>query len=128
MVMLTALVSMTACNQEDNPTNETPAVAQTYYYYGHYNSDEKIPLILNENNFCINISKEYDKIRERILGNVRVLAPVNDKIFDGYIVTRRDYEKLTSQDFWKEDAKSVIVTASFFTRETRSLFWVHIWL
>ena len=111
MSMLIALVSMTACNQEDNPTNETPATAQSYFYYY---KDQKIPLTLNENNFCINISKEYDEIRERVLGNVRVLAPVNDKIFDGYIVTRTDYEKLTAQDFWKEDAKSVIVTTSFF--------------
>ena len=111
MVMLIALVSMSACGNDDNPANETPATAQSYFYYY---KDQKIPLTLNENNFCINISKEYDEIRERVLGNVRVLAPVNDKIFDGYIVTRTDYEKLTAQDFWKEDAKSVIVTTSFF--------------
>ena len=105
------VMGMAACGEDDNPTNETPAVAQSYFYY--YN-DQKIPLTLNKNNFCINIPKEYDKIRERVRENVRVLAPVNDKIFDGYIVTRTDYEKLISQDFWKEDAKSVIVTASFF--------------
>lgn len=109
MVML--FVGMTGCDQEDNPGNNPESNTQTYYYY--YN-DQRMPLTLNENNFCINIPKEYDKIRERVRKNVRVLAPVNDKIFDGYIVTRTDYEKLISQDFWKEDVKSVIVTASFF--------------
>ena len=112
MVLLTALVSMTACDQEDNPADNPESKAQTYFYYY---KDQKIPLTLNENNFCINIPKEYDKIRERVLENIRVLATMNNRTFDCYIVTRADYEKLTSQDFWKEDAKSVIVTASFFT-------------
>ena len=52
MVMLIALVSMSACGNDDNPANETPATAQSYFYYY---KDQKIPLTLNENNFCINI-------------------------------------------------------------------------
>lgn len=116
MVMLIALVSMSACGNDDNPANETPAVAQTYFYYY---KDQKIPLTLNKNNFCINIPKEHDIIRERAQKNVHVLDSIYDDIFDGYIVTWADYEKLTSQDFWKEDAKSVIVTASFFNENNK---------
>ena len=111
MVMLTALVGMTACSIDDNPANQISAVVQTYYYYY---MDQKIPLTLNENNFCINIPKEHDEIRERVQGNVHILDSLRDKVFNSYIVTRTDYQRLTSQDFWKEDAKSVIVTASFF--------------
>ena len=111
MVMLTALVGMTACSIDDNPANQISAVVQTYYFYYR---DQKIPLTLNENNFCINIPKEHDEIRERVQGNVHILDSLRDKVFNSYIVTRTDYQRLTSQDFWKEDAKSVIVTASFF--------------
>ena len=111
MVMLTALVGMTACSIDDNPANQISAVVQTYYYYY---MDQKIPLTLNENIFCINIPKEHDEIRERVQGNVHILDSLRDKVFNSYIVTRTDYQRLTSQDFWKEDAKSVIVTASFF--------------
>lgn len=111
MVMLTALVGMTACSIDDNPANQISAVVQTYYFYYR---DQKIPLTLNENNFCINIPKEHDEIRERFQGNVHILDSLRDKVFNSYIVTRTDYQRLTSQDFWKEDAKSVIVTASFF--------------
>ena len=111
MVMLTALVGMTACSIDDNPANQISAVVQTYYFYYR---DQKIPLTLNENIFCINIPKEHDEIRERVQGNVHILDSLRDKVFNSYIVTRTDYQRLTSQDFWKEDAKSVIVTASFF--------------
>ena len=119
MVMLTALVSMSACGNYDYPANEPPAVPQTYFYYY---KDQKMPLTLNENNFCINIPKEYDEIRERVRKNVRVLDSIYDNKFDCYIVTRTDYKKLTSQDFWKEDAKSVIVTASFFNERNMVVF------
>ena len=111
LLVLMALPMVVACSIDDNPANQISAVVQTYYYY--YN-DEKIPLTLNENNYCINIPKEYDKIRERVRANVHLLDSLRDVDFDGYIVTRTDYEKITSQDFWKEDAKSVIVTPSFF--------------
>lgn len=116
MVMLTALVGMTACSIDDNPANQISAVVQTYYYYY---MDQKIPLTLNENNFCINIPKEHDEIRERVQGNVHILDSLRDKVFNSYIVTRTDYQRLTSQDFWKEDAKSVIVTASFFDENNK---------
>ena len=116
VMLLTLLVSMSACGNDDNPANETPTVAETYFYYY---KDQKIPLTLNENNFCINIPKEYDRIRERVLENVHVLDSIYDAIFDGYIVTKTDYQKLTSRDFWKEDAKSVIVTASFFIENNK---------
>ena len=123
MLMLMALVGMTACENEDNPVDNPESKVQTdYYYYGYYNSDKKVPLTLNENNFCINIPKEYAEIRERVLANIRILEKIDDETFDGYIVTRADYKRLTAQDFWKEDAKSVIVTASYFYENNKVVF------
>ena len=113
--MLMTLVGMTSCSSDDIPV-VTDDTAQTYFYYY---KDQKIPLTLNKNNFCINIPKEYDKIRERVRKNVRVLDSLYDNKFDSYIVTRTDYKKLTSQNFWKEDAKSVIVTPSFFDERNK---------
>ena len=123
MLMLMALVGMTACDKENednpaNPENPESKTQTTYYYY----KGQKMPLTLNENNYYINIPKEYAEIRERVLANIRILEKINDETFDGYIVTRADYKRLTAQDFWKEDAKSVIVTASYFYEDNKVLF------
>ena len=86
--------------------------AQTYYfYYG----EEKIPLTLNESKVCVTIPKEYDKTCERIRENVQALVTLRDQSFDSFLITRSEYEKLTSQDFWEEDAKYVILTPSYFS-------------
>ena len=117
LLAVMAVVLATACSIDDNYV-ANPVVDETieqtlYYYY----KGKKIPLTLNENNFLVNIPKECDKIIERVRANVRILETIKDNTFDGYIITRADYNKLTSQDFWKEDKKSVIVTASYFTEE-----------
>ena len=118
MLMLMALVGMTACENEDNPVDNPESKVQTdYYYYGHYDSDEKVYLTLNENNFAIYVPKEYAEISERILSNIRILETIGGD-FDGFIVTRADYKRLTALNFWKEDSKSVIVTASYFYENT----------
>ena len=118
--MLMMAVCMSSCSSDDdyvvNPEEEEEIVQKDYFYY--YKGD-KIPLTLNVNNYCINIPKEQDKIRERVLANVRVLETIHDETFEGYIVTRADYKKLTKQDFWKEDVKSLIVTPSYFTETNR---------
>ena len=97
------------------------AIAQDYYYYGHYNSKEKIPLILNESKICVGIYKDNKNVSERILANIQILDIIKDEgrfgIFDIFVISRSDYEKLASLDFWEEDAKSVILTSSFFTIE-----------
>ena len=94
------------------------ATAQTedFYYY----SSGKIPLTLNENKIAINIPKENEAITERICKNVQILFKTEHEIrgvtyFDVIALTRSEYERLTSMDFWEEDAKSVILTNFFFT-------------
>jgi hypothetical protein len=94
------------------------AIAQDNYYYGHYNSWEKIPLILNESKVCVSIFKDKKDVSERVLANVQVLDTIKDEdIFDIFVILRSDFEKLTSQDFWEEDAKSVILTSSYITKD-----------
>lgn len=106
---------MSSCSNDDsfvvNPNEDTTTEQEPFYYY----NGGKIPLTLNENNYCINVLKESDEVRDRVLANVRVLETIGgDTVFNGYIVTRADYKKLTSQDFWKEDKKSVVVTGTYF--------------
>lgn len=96
----------------DNVT--THAVAQMYYYYGHYNSDEKIPLTLNESKVCVSIYTDNKDVSERIHANVQVLNSIKDESFETFIISRLDFEKLTSLDSWVKDEKSVIVTASYY--------------
>ena len=95
------------------------AITQTDYYYYQ---GKKVPLTLNENKVCVSIPKEYNNISERIRSNAVVLGKINDEKYDILIITQSDYEKITSMDFWKEDAKSVIVTSSYFTEENIEVF------
>lgn len=85
------------------------AIAQTDYYYY---KGKKIPLTLNEDKVCVNIYKNKN-VSERIRADVQILNIISDETFVGLIITRPDFEKLTSQDSWEEDSKSVIVTASY---------------
>lgn len=95
------------------------AIAQTDYYYHNGN---KIPLTLNEKKVVVSIPKEYESTRERIADNVKALFTMKDESFDCFIITREDYEKLTSMDFWAEDAKSIILTSSYFTESNKEVF------
>ena len=114
-VVLMLAIGMSSCSSDDNfvvNPKDDEATEQDFFYY--YNGGI-IPLTLNENNYCIYILKECDEVRERVLANVRVLETIGgNNVFDGYIVTRADYKRLTAQGFWKEDKKSVVVTATYF--------------
>lgn len=114
-VVLMLVIGMSSCSSDDNfvvNPKDDEATEQDFFYY--YNGGI-IPLTLNENNYCIYILKECDEVRERVLANVRVLETIGgDNVFNGYIVTRADYKRLTAQGFWKEDKKSVVVTATYF--------------
>lgn len=92
----------------------TQAIAQTDYYY--YNGT-KIPLTLNENKVIVSILKDCYEISERIRSNVQNIGTIKDETFDIFIITRSEFEKLTSLDFWEEDAKSVILTSCYFTED-----------
>jgi len=94
------------------------AVAQTEYYY---NKGTKIPLILNENKVCVSISKDNKDVNERIHTNVQILETVDDETFDIMVIAKSDFEKLTSLDFWEEDAKSVILTSCYFTEDNEEV-------
>lgn len=93
-------------------------IAQTGYYY----KGKKIPLTVNEDEVCVSMSKECKMISERIRKNVRVLNTIKDKTFDIYVISRSDYEKLTSLDFWKEDAKYVLLTPTYITTEKKEVY------
>ena len=95
------------------------AMAQTdfYYYRG-----KKIPLTRNDNKVIVSVSKDCNETIERIRTNVQVLSTIKDNTLDIIIISRSDFEQLTSQDFWEEDAKSVILTSSYFTEENREVF------
>ena len=97
----------------------THAIAQTDYYYYQ---GKKIPLTLNENKVCVSIPKTCDKTSENIQANAKVLLTIEDKTFDIFVITRLDYEKLTSLDSWKEDAKSVILTSVYFTENNEEVY------
>ena len=68
------------------------------------------------------IYKDDKDVNERIRSNVHVLNSINDETFGGFIISRSDFEKLTSLDSWEEDTKSVIVTASYYTRNNKEVF------
>ena len=95
------------------------AIAQTDYYYYQGN---KIPLTLNENKVVVSIPKECDTVRERIQTNVQALDSIKDEAFEILVLARTEFEKLTSMDFWKEDAKSVIITPSYFTQHNEEIY------
>lgn len=89
-------------------------LAQTdfYYYKG-----KKMPLTLNENKVVISIPKTKAETSERIRAKVKILKNFNDETLEMFVIHRSDYEKLTSLDFWKEDATSVVLTSSYYTEK-----------
>ena len=95
------------------------AVAQTDYYYC---KGKKIPLTINEDKVCVSIPKNSNKNNERIPTNVKILERTGDDTFDFFVILRSEFEKLTSYDSWKENAKSAIITPSYFTTEKKEVY------
>ena len=94
--------------------------AQTYYYDSFGN---KVNITLNENKVLINVLKDSDnwmEISESILANVRPLFKYSDPDFIVVYISRDDFEKLTSLDFWEDDSKSVIVTSGFYKEDDKT--------
>ena len=95
--------------------------AQDNYYYGHYDSWDKIPLTVNENKVCVSFFKDNKEVSERILANVQALDTIKDEdVFDIFVISRSDLETLNSTDSWEEDAKSVILTSVYITNDSNS--------
>lgn len=84
-------------------------IAQTGYYY----KGKKIPLTIQENKVCMSIPKGYKGVSERVIENVNVQQIISDETFDIFVITRSDFEKLSSLNLWKEDAKSIILTPAY---------------
>lgn len=95
------------------------AIGQTAYYYYEGN---KVPLTLNENKVCVSIPKASGLITARVLASVEVQQKAYDDAFDILVVTKPEFEKLVSQNFWAEDAKSVILTSSYYTENKEEVF------
>ena len=93
-------------------------IAQTDYYYYQGN---KIPLTLNDEKACISIPKDYNAISERVRVNVQILGTITDDAFDIFVITRSDFEKLTTLDSWTKDTKSVILTSCYFTENNEEV-------
>ena len=102
----------------DNQGEEHPVVNNRPYYYYQGN---KIPLTLNKNKVVVSVPKEKKEVSERIQANVQTLGSIGDDIYDIYVITRSDYEKLTSLEFWEEVAKSVILTSCYFTEDNKGV-------
>ena len=95
------------------------AIAQNDYYY--YNG-KKVPLILNVEKVVVSIPKECTETDERIRADVQVLSIIGDNSFDIFVISKSDYETLTTRDYWNEDAKSVIITSSYFTEDNFEVY------
>ena len=95
------------------------ATAQTAYYYYR---GKKIPLTLNDKKVCVSTFKDNKNVSERIRENVQILDTIRDKTFETFIITLSDFKKLTSLGFWEEDAKSVILTSSYYTKNNKEVF------
>ena len=88
-----------------------------YYYKGM-----KMPLSLNEEKVVVSIPKSKAEICERIRANAKVLEKINDDIFDIFVISRSDFNNLTSLDSWSEDEKSMMITSSYFTKRKAEVF------
>jgi len=94
-------------------------MAQTAYYYYQ---GKKIPLTLNADKVCVSVPKNSEKAGKSILAGIEVLNTINDDAFDIFVVTRSDFEKLSSRESWKEDAKRVIQTSCYLTERNDEVY------
>ena len=95
-----------------------PDIGMAYYY----DKGNKIPLTLNDNKVVVSIPKDCGEITERFRANVQTLFMINDETFDIYVIPQSEYEKLTTLDFWEKDAKSIVLTSSYFTESNEEVF------
>ena len=102
------------------------AMAQMDYYYNSYGT--KIPLPLNENKVLVSVPIDCNLVMERIRANVQAIYKTGTADFYKFYITREDLEKLSSQDFWEEDAKSVIITPCYYRDDDRGEFYREIYL
>ena len=105
--------------QEDSNDFNKPVMTQTDYFY--YYKGNKIPLTLNENKVVVSIPKDCGDITERVLASTRTLDKISDEYFDIFLILKSDFNKVTMLDFWAEDAKSVILSSSYYTENKEEI-------
>ena len=94
-------------------------IAQTDYYYY---KGKKIPLTLNDKKVCVSIFRDNKDVSKRIRENVQIKDTIIDETFESFIITRSDFKKFTSLGLGEEDAKSVILTSSYYTKNNTEVF------
>ena len=128
-VVLMMVINMSSCSSDDNFVtnhNDDKATEQTYYCYNEHG--EKTPITLFENKVLVSVPLDCNLVIERIRANVQAFYSGADSYFYFSFMTRADLEKLTSLDFWEEDAKSVIITPSYIIDDDRGEFYQQVYL
>ena len=119
LFIMCVLASITMWAQEDSNDFNKPVMTQTDYFY--YYKGNKIPLTLNENKVVVSIPKDCGDITERVLASTWTLDKISDEYFDIFLILKSDFNKLTMLDFWAEDAKSVILSSSYYTENKEEI-------
>ena len=119
LFIMCVLASITMWAQEDSNDFNKPVMTQTDYFY--YYKGNKIPLTLNENKVVVSIPKDCGDITERVLASTRTLDKISDEYFDIFLILKSDFNKVTMLDFWAEDAKSVILSSSYYTENKEEI-------
>ena len=119
LFIMCVLASITMWAQEDSNDYNKPVMTQTDYFY--YYKGNKIPLTLNENKVVVSIPKDCGDITERVLASTRTLDKISDEYFDIFLILKSDFNKVTMLDFWAEDAKSVILSSSYYTENKEEI-------
>ena len=119
LFIMCVLASITMWAQEDSNDFNKPVMTQTDYFY--YYKGNKIPLTLNENKVVVSIPKDCGDITERVLASTRTFDKISDEYFDIFLILKSDFNKVTMLDFWAEDAKSVILSSSYYTENKEEI-------
>lgn len=95
------------------------AIAQTSYYYY---KGERIPLSINNNKICIIIPKAKGEVSKKLLKDISVLDIIKDDFFDISIIQQSDFKKLSSSKFWEKEARSILLSSCYITKEGQEVF------
>jgi len=94
-------------------------IAQSEYYY--YN-EHKIPLSINKNKLCVSVLKELKSTSQFISSSITIDDTISDDLFDIYVVSQSEYEKLYSLNNWKQINNSVQTSPCYTTIDDIEVF------
>lgn len=94
-------------------------IAQTSYYYYKGN---RIPLTVNNDKVCVNIPKDKRDLSKELLRDINVLDKIKDEDFDISIIQQSDFKKLSASNSWEKEAKSVLLSSCYITKEDKEVF------